>query len=181
MKIKIIDAQGNKLSTGTAFIRLLAQVGLSIVPFGSFLDLLWPLWDVQRQTLHDKAVGSFAVNDHFTRMTGQLCREVRQVIAGCCSPQCCCSNSRLRTCCLRPIRIPCSSKGGRFTRPAPSSSIRRALPGLWDIAQPGDDAAWRCRDGCRAESGRSACDPHDAVFRGCDAVARSAAQTAARR
>jgi uncharacterized RDD family membrane protein YckC len=63
MKIKIIDAQGNKLTTGTAFIRLLAQVGLSLVPFGNFLDLLWPLWDAQRQTLHDKAVGSFAVNN----------------------------------------------------------------------------------------------------------------------
>jgi uncharacterized RDD family membrane protein YckC len=63
MKIKIIDAQGNKLTTGTAFIRLLAQVGLGIIPLVSFLDLLWPLWDDQRQTLHDKAVGSFAVND----------------------------------------------------------------------------------------------------------------------
>ncbi len=63
MKIKIVDGQGNKLTTGTAFIRLLAQVGLGIVPLGSFLDLLWPLWDDQRQTLHDKAVGGFAVND----------------------------------------------------------------------------------------------------------------------
>jgi uncharacterized RDD family membrane protein YckC len=28
---------------------------------GGLLDLLWPLWDEQRQTLHDKAVGSFVV------------------------------------------------------------------------------------------------------------------------
>ena len=63
MKIKIVDGQGNKLTFGTALIRLLAQAGLSFIPFGGALDLLWPLWDAQRQTLHDKAVGSFAVND----------------------------------------------------------------------------------------------------------------------
>jgi uncharacterized RDD family membrane protein YckC len=63
MKIKIVDAQGNKLTFGTALIRLLAQAGLSFIPFGGALDLLWPLWDAQRQTLHDKAVGSFAINN----------------------------------------------------------------------------------------------------------------------
>jgi uncharacterized RDD family membrane protein YckC len=63
MKIKIVDAQGNKLTFGTAFIRLLAQAGISFIPFGGAIDLLWPLWDAQRQTLHDKAVGSFAINN----------------------------------------------------------------------------------------------------------------------
>jgi uncharacterized RDD family membrane protein YckC len=63
MKIKIVDRNGNKLTFGTAFIRLLAQVGLGIIPFVSIVDLLWPLWDVQRQTLHDKAVGSFAIQN----------------------------------------------------------------------------------------------------------------------
>jgi hypothetical protein len=42
---------------------LLAQAGLSFIPFLGAVDLLWPLWDAQRQTLHDKAVGSFAIND----------------------------------------------------------------------------------------------------------------------
>lgn len=62
MKLKVVDANGNLLTMGTAFIRLLAQVGLSFVPVvGPLLDLLWPLWDEQRQTLHDKAVGSFVL------------------------------------------------------------------------------------------------------------------------
>lgn len=61
MKLKVIDANGNLLSFGTAFIRLLAQIGLGLVPLGSLLDLLWPLWDDKRQTLHDKAVSSFVI------------------------------------------------------------------------------------------------------------------------
>jgi len=65
MKLKVLDANGQLLQTGPAVIRLLVQMGLSVVPFvGVFLillDLLWPLWDPQRQTLHDKAVGSFVV------------------------------------------------------------------------------------------------------------------------
>lgn len=63
MKIKIVDGNGNLLTFQTALIRLLAQAGLSFIPFLGAIDLLWPLWDAQRQTLHDKAVGSFAIND----------------------------------------------------------------------------------------------------------------------
>ena len=62
MKLKVVDAQGNLIPTGTAVLRLLCTVGLGFVPVvGGFLDLLWPLWDKQRQTLHDKAVGSFVI------------------------------------------------------------------------------------------------------------------------
>lgn len=62
MKLKVVNEQGSLLSTGTALIRLLATVGLAFIPFvGGFLDLLWPLWDEKRQTLHDKAVGSFVI------------------------------------------------------------------------------------------------------------------------
>jgi len=62
MKLKVVDAQGNLISMGTCIIRLLATVGLGLVPVvGGFLDLLWPLWDPQRQTLHDKAVGTFVI------------------------------------------------------------------------------------------------------------------------
>ncbi len=62
MKLKVVDINGNLLTVGTALIRLLAQVGLSFVPVvGPLLDLLWPLWDEKRQTLHDKAVGSFVL------------------------------------------------------------------------------------------------------------------------
>jgi uncharacterized RDD family membrane protein YckC len=62
VKIKVVDAQGNLLSTGNAAVRLLAHVGLSFIPFGGIVDLLWPLWDDRRQTLHDKAVSCYVVN-----------------------------------------------------------------------------------------------------------------------
>ncbi|WP_321477954.1 RDD family protein [uncultured Paludibaculum sp.] len=61
VKVKVVDANGQLLSQQTAGIRLLAQVGLGFIPFLGLVDLLWPLWDPARQTLHDKAVGSFVV------------------------------------------------------------------------------------------------------------------------
>lgn len=62
MKLKVVDAHGNLIPMGTAVLRLLCTVGLGFVPVvGSFLDLLWPLWDKERQTLHDKAVGTYVV------------------------------------------------------------------------------------------------------------------------
>ncbi len=62
MSLKVVDINGNLLTTQTALIRLLARVGLSFVPMvGPLLDLLWPLWDDKHQTLHDKAVGSYVL------------------------------------------------------------------------------------------------------------------------
>lgn len=62
MHLRVVDLDGKLLTMSTAFIRLLAQVALCFVPFvGPLLDLLWPLWDEKRQTLHDKAVGSFVL------------------------------------------------------------------------------------------------------------------------
>jgi uncharacterized RDD family membrane protein YckC len=63
MKLKTVDANGRLLTQGSAFIRLLAQVAISFIPFGSAVDLLWPLWDPCRQTLHDKAVGSYVIRN----------------------------------------------------------------------------------------------------------------------
>ena len=63
MKLKVIDANGQLLTQGNAAIRLLVQVGLGFVPFGGVLDLLWPLWDDRNQTLHDKAVGCFVIQN----------------------------------------------------------------------------------------------------------------------
>ena len=64
MKLKVVNERGELISQGTAIVRLLAQIGLSFVPVvGSFLDLLWPLWDEKRQTLHDKAVSTFVINN----------------------------------------------------------------------------------------------------------------------
>jgi uncharacterized RDD family membrane protein YckC len=61
MKLRVVDQQGNIPSMGTCIIRLLCQVGLGCIYIGGLLDLLWPLWDPQRQTLHDKAVGTFVI------------------------------------------------------------------------------------------------------------------------
>lgn len=63
VKVKVVDANGRLLSQGTAFLRLLVRVGLGFIPFLPALDLLWPLWDVRGQTLHDKAVNAYVVNN----------------------------------------------------------------------------------------------------------------------
>jgi uncharacterized RDD family membrane protein YckC len=62
MRVMVVDGSGNLLTAGTAFIRLLVRVAFGFVPFLPALDLLWPLWDVRRQTLHDKAVNSYVIN-----------------------------------------------------------------------------------------------------------------------
>jgi uncharacterized RDD family membrane protein YckC len=65
MNLRVVDATGNIPPMGTLLIRLLVQVGMSFVPFISIFlvlaDLLWPLWDEKKQTLHDKAAGTFVV------------------------------------------------------------------------------------------------------------------------
>jgi uncharacterized RDD family membrane protein YckC len=61
--VKVVDANGALLSQGTAFIRLLVHAGMGFVPLLPLLDLLWPLWDERRQTLHDKAVNCYVINN----------------------------------------------------------------------------------------------------------------------
>lgn len=62
MKLKVVDAQGNLLSMGQAALRLVVQALLAMLQLGAVIDLLWPLWDDRRQTLHDKAVNSFVIH-----------------------------------------------------------------------------------------------------------------------
>ena len=63
VKVKVVDARGALLPQGTALIRLLAQAGMGMIPVLPILDLLWPLWDERRQTLHDKVVSCYVVNN----------------------------------------------------------------------------------------------------------------------
>jgi uncharacterized RDD family membrane protein YckC len=63
VKVKVVDVNGQLLTQGTAFLRLLVQAGMGFVPFLPVLDLLWPLWDERRQTLHDKAVNCYVINN----------------------------------------------------------------------------------------------------------------------
>ena len=63
VNIKVVDINGSLLTQGTAFIRLLVRAVMGFVPFLPAVDLLWPLWDQRGQTLHDKAVNCYVVNN----------------------------------------------------------------------------------------------------------------------
>jgi uncharacterized RDD family membrane protein YckC len=60
-KLRVVTAQGTLVPVGTLVLRLFVQTIFVFIPFMALLDLLWPLWDGQRQTLHDKAVGTFVI------------------------------------------------------------------------------------------------------------------------
>jgi uncharacterized RDD family membrane protein YckC len=64
-KLRVVTPQGSLVPVGTLVLRLLVQTLFFFIPFIGWLlavlDLLWPLWDAQRQTLHDKAVGTFVI------------------------------------------------------------------------------------------------------------------------
>lgn len=60
--IKVIGMDsGQPIGVGKAVGRYLIQVVFGIVPFLQLLDILWMLWDDDKQTLHDKVVGSIVV------------------------------------------------------------------------------------------------------------------------
>lgn len=63
MKLKVVDKNGSLIPMGTSILRLAVTVGLGFVPIvGGLLDLLFPLFDdPTRQTLHDKAVGTYVI------------------------------------------------------------------------------------------------------------------------
>jgi uncharacterized RDD family membrane protein YckC len=63
MNLKVVTEQGSLVPVGTLVLRLLVQVGFGLIPFLPLLSILWPLWDPQRQALHDKAVGTFVVKN----------------------------------------------------------------------------------------------------------------------
>ncbi len=52
------------MGKGASFGRELVYFLLTYVTcVGFFIDLLWPLWDDQNQTLHDKTVNGIVVRD----------------------------------------------------------------------------------------------------------------------
>ena len=62
MGLKVVTAENSTPQVGTLVLRQVVQLALSFVPcIGPLLDFLWPLWDPQRQTLHDKAAGTYVV------------------------------------------------------------------------------------------------------------------------
>jgi uncharacterized RDD family membrane protein YckC len=56
----VVAAGGQPLGTKT-WIRSGVQTVLWITCVGGLLDHLWPLWDQQKQSLHDKAAGTWVV------------------------------------------------------------------------------------------------------------------------
>ena len=64
-KLRVVDAAGNIPQTGTLVLRLLVQSGLGMVPMVGWilvlLDLLFPLWDEKKQTIHDKAASTYVI------------------------------------------------------------------------------------------------------------------------
>jgi uncharacterized RDD family membrane protein YckC len=58
----VIDGQtGGPITYARALGRTIVQILLQITIIGGLLDVLWPLWDAQNQTLHDKAVGTLVL------------------------------------------------------------------------------------------------------------------------
>jgi uncharacterized RDD family membrane protein YckC len=61
--IRVIDARtGGRIGYGRAFVRWLIPFVMNFLcGLLNVLDGLWPLWDAQNQTWHDKAAGSVVV------------------------------------------------------------------------------------------------------------------------
>lgn len=62
VRVRLVNAaDGSAPGWGTCFVRELVHAVLAWTLIGFFLDLLWPLWDDRRQTLHDKAAKTLVV------------------------------------------------------------------------------------------------------------------------
>lgn len=62
MGLRVVDSNGNMIDWTVSFLRLLCTVALGFTLVGALLDLIFPLFDdPKRQTLHDKAVGTFVI------------------------------------------------------------------------------------------------------------------------
>ncbi|MDV3222374.1 RDD family protein, partial [Intrasporangium sp.] len=60
ISVRAADQPG-PLTLGTSVMRRLVPLAGQFVPFLSLLDGLWPLWDPQRQALHDKVAKTVVV------------------------------------------------------------------------------------------------------------------------
>lgn len=58
MSLKVVDANGNTPSWGTAAIRWVISLVSAIA---ILIGYLWAFWDSNRQTWHDKVAGTFVV------------------------------------------------------------------------------------------------------------------------
>jgi uncharacterized RDD family membrane protein YckC len=61
VKLRVVGADGGPIGS-KAFIRSGIQCILWVTCIGGLLDHLWPLWDQNKQTIHDKAASTFVIN-----------------------------------------------------------------------------------------------------------------------
>jgi uncharacterized RDD family membrane protein YckC len=65
--ITVDGRNGAPISYDRAVPRALVQAVLGFTIIGGILDVLWPLWDRQNQTLHDKAAGTVVLRTDLYR------------------------------------------------------------------------------------------------------------------
>ncbi len=59
LRTQTIDGRtGVPIRYDRAVPRTIVEIVLNLTIIGGILDILWPLWDNQNQTLHDKAAGT---------------------------------------------------------------------------------------------------------------------------
>jgi uncharacterized RDD family membrane protein YckC len=61
-KLRVVTPTGDLVPKKTLILRLIIQTVFIFLPIVPFVDLLWPLWDEKRQTLHDKAVDTYVIS-----------------------------------------------------------------------------------------------------------------------
>lgn len=74
--LKVVKANNPNETIGGAIgvLRYIVSAVISVFTcgLGGLLDVLWPLWDTNRQTLHDKAVGSLVLSGQPRREFGEI-------------------------------------------------------------------------------------------------------------
>jgi uncharacterized RDD family membrane protein YckC len=65
--ITVDGRNGVPIKYDRAVPRALVQAVLGFTIIGGILDVLWPLWDRQNQTLHDKAAGTVVLRTDISR------------------------------------------------------------------------------------------------------------------
>jgi uncharacterized RDD family membrane protein YckC len=63
VKVAANQVRFERMSKGTCWGRAAAYFGFNLVSVVGLLDVIWCLWDGERQCLHDKVVSTVVVND----------------------------------------------------------------------------------------------------------------------
>ncbi len=63
VKVSGAQVRFERMSNGTCWARAAAYFGFNLVSVLGILDVLWCLWDGERQCLHDKVASTVVVND----------------------------------------------------------------------------------------------------------------------